>query len=293
MIGRLDAWQRRHRVAGFGHAVLRKYLDDGGPREAALITYYGFLSLFPVLLLAVDLISRVLVNRPGLRSRTIGAFVPEPLRADVEQAVAHLPTSAVALVAGLCGLAYTAAGVLLSVYQTLNHLAAVPYRERSGVLSRCLRVLAGLVVLLSAVVATASLPPAGAFVVAFGALWLIARLLLDRPAPLRALWPGALIGAAAVTLTLQLGAAVLPRLIRGAGPVYGGFATVAGIFTLLYVVSNALVGAAEVAAVRWGRLWPRAMDRGHPSPADLRAVALLKREQERLSAEGTRRRPDR
>jgi hypothetical protein len=106
-------------------------------------------------------------------------------------------------------------------------------------------------------------------------------LLLDRPAPLRSLWPAALIGALAVTTTLNVGALVLPRLVRGAGLIYGGFATVAGVFTLLYVLSNVLVLGAEVAAVRHGRLWPRGSGADRPTGADRRAQALLTREQDR------------
>jgi membrane protein len=41
-----------------------------------------------------------------------------------------------------------------------------------------------------------------------------------------------------------------------AGPVYGSFATVVGMFALLYLVGQALVYAAEVAAVRHARLRP-------------------------------------
>ncbi|MFI1996385.1 YihY/virulence factor BrkB family protein [Actinoplanes sp. NPDC020271] len=282
MIGRLDDWQRRHRVPGFVWAVTRKYLDDGGPREAALITYYGFLSLFPALLLGVAVVSRALTTRPGLRQEVVGAFVPPSLRADVDAAVAALPTSSAALVVGLIGLAYTASGVVMSAYATLNHVAAVPHRRRSGLISWYLRVLAGLAVLLTGVVTATLLPAAGTFVAAFTVLQLVAWLLLDRPAPLRALWPAGLIGATGVTLLLKLGAVVLPGLIRRAGPIYGGFATVAAVFTLLYLLSNVLVLAAEVAAVRWGRLWPRALDGSRPAPADLRAYELLRKEQERL-----------
>jgi membrane protein len=59
---------------------------------------------------------------------------------------------------------------------------------------------------------------------------------------------------------------------------------VAGIFALLYLVSQALVYSAEVAAVRYARLWPRALDVNRPTPADARAMALLAREQERIQA---------
>jgi membrane protein len=72
--------------------------------------------------------------------------------------------------------------------------------------------------------------------------------------------------------------------VSKAGPVYGSFATVAGMFTLLYLVSQALVYSAEVAAVRYAGLWPRALDLNRPTAADTRALALLAREQERIPA---------
>ena len=122
----------------------------------------------------------------------------------------------------------------------------------------------------------------GSALVVFGVLLLGAKVLLARPAPVRALWPGAIVGAAAVTVVLNVGAPLLARLVAKAGPVYGSFATVAGMFALLYLVGRALVYAAEVAAVRHARLWPRALDLNHPTEADARALTLLAREQERI-----------
>jgi membrane protein len=124
----------------------------------------------------------------------------------------------------------------------------------------------------------------GSALVVFAVLLLGAKVLLARPAPVGTLWPAAVLGAATVTLLLNLGAALLAGLVRKAGPVYGSFATVAGIFGVLYLVSQALVYSAEVAAVRYARLWPRALDLNRPTPADARALALLAREQERIPA---------
>jgi membrane protein len=104
----------------------------------------------------------------------------------------------------------------------------------------------------------------GSALVVFAVLLLGAKLLLVRPAPVRALWPGAILGAAAVTVVLNAGAPLLARLVTKAGPVYGSFATVAGMFALLYLVGQALVYAAELAAVRYARLWPRALERCSP-----------------------------
>jgi uncharacterized BrkB/YihY/UPF0761 family membrane protein len=304
-VNRIIAWadrvQRRHGFLGFPYAVIKKYGDDDGGREAALITYYGFLSIFPLLLLGVAVLSRVLADNPELRQRLITAIVPQALRSTVESSVTSLPAPTVPFIVGLIGLLFSGTGVVFSAYQTLNHVAAVPRRLRAGVWSRYLRVFGMLATLLLGaltvgaltVVVTAlpGLPEAeraaaalGSAVVILAVLLCGARLLLARPAPFRALWPAAVPGAAAVTLVLNLGAPLLARLVSKAGAVYGSFATVAGMFALLYLVNQALVYAAEVAAVRYAGLWPRALDVNRPTAADLRAYALLAREQERIPA---------
>ena len=124
----------------------------------------------------------------------------------------------------------------------------------------------------------------GSALIIFMVLLLGARLLLSRPAPFRALWPSAALGAVAVTLVLSLGPPLLAELVRRAGPVYGSFATVAGMFALLYLVSQALVYSAEVAAVRYARLWPRALDQKRPTAADARAITLIARRARALPA---------
>jgi uncharacterized BrkB/YihY/UPF0761 family membrane protein len=296
--------QRRYPPLGFTYAVVRKYGDDGGGREAALITYYGFLSLFPLLLLGVAIVSQVLVENADLRQQLVEAMVPPRLRSTVDGAMAELPTSPVAFVVGLIGLFLSATGAVFSAERTLNHIAAVPYRQRMGIVSRWLRVVVTVLILLAGVVAVggltvavAALPwlttggrlvaAAGSGLVVFLVLLFGTRLLLGHRARLGVIWPAAAIGSATVTLMLTIGATVLARLVVRAGPVYGGFATVAGIFALLNMVSRALVFAAEVAVVRHGRLWPRSIDPWDPdpTPADALALGLLAREQERIPSQ--------
>ena len=124
---------------------------------------------------------------------------------------------------------------MFSAYQTLNHVAAVRYRFRAGFLSRYVRVFAVLATLMAGALATGALTvvatalhgqPAvqraaavlGSALVVFAVLLLGAKLLLARPAPVRALWPGAVLGAAAVTVVLNAGAPLLARLVTKAGP---------------------------------------------------------------------------
>ena len=251
LVNRVIAWadgmQRRHGVLGFPYAVVKKYGDDEGGRQAALITYYGFLSIFPLLLLGVAVLSRVLADHQDLRRRLTDAIVPPALQPTIEHSLATLPSSTIPFVAGLIGLLLSGTGVVFSAYQTLNHVAVVRHRRRAGFVSRYLRVFA--VLMLGAlavgtltVVATA-LPSqpgvqraaavAGSALVVFAVLLLGAKVLLARPAPVRALWPGALAGAVAVTVVLTVGAPLLARLVAKAGPVYGSFATVAGMFASL------------------------------------------------------------
>ena len=296
-----DGLQRRHGLLGFPYAVIKKYGDDEGGREAALITYYGFLSIFPLLLLGVAILSRVLVSDPDLRQRLITAIVPPVLQSTVEHALTTLPTSPVPLVAGLIGLLFAGTGIAFSAYQTLNHVAAVPRRLRPGFFSRYIRVFVMLATLMLGALAVGALTVAatalpsfpgaeravaalGSAVIIFAVLLLAAKLLLARPAPFGALWPAAAAGAVAVAVLLSLAPPLLARFVSSSGAVYGSFATVAALFAVLYLISQALVYSAEIAAVRHAGLWPRAMDQTRPTTADVRAQTLLAREQERMPA---------
>jgi membrane protein len=299
VLARLDRFQREHGAVGFPYAVITKYLDDDGPRHAALITYYGFLSIFPLLLLGVAIVSRVLATNPELRHSVITAIVPPALQSTVDAAASALPTSPVAFVIGVIGLIWSATGVVYAAYRTLNHVAGVRMRDLPMPVGAYTRVIGVSLLLLVGViagggltVAAAALPSIGlpdrlfaalgTGVAAFAVLLVGVKILLLRPAPLSTLWRPAASGALLLALVLHVGAPLLTGLVRKAGPVYGAFATVAGLFALLYLVSQALVAVAEIAAVRRVRLWPRALDNTNPTEADERALALLAREQERI-----------
>ena len=295
----MDEVQQRYGVLGFPYAVLKKYLDDGGGRYAALITYYGFLSVFPILLVAASVVSTALVNRPDLREDMVAALVPPALQETVNTALAAMPVSGLPLVIGVVGLLLSGTGVAFSAYETLNHLAAVPRRSRFGLLSRYARVLLMVVAVLvgglsvaALTVASGALPDIGELqrvvaslataLVVFLVLLAAATVLVARPVPLRTSWLPAAMGALIVTVVLSLGTRLLAPLVARSGPVYGSFASVAAIFALLYLVSQALLYAAEVAVVRQRRLWPRALVTSRPTQADMVALTRLASVQERI-----------
>lgn len=297
-----DRTQQAHAVLAFPYAVMKKYGDDQGARHAAMLTYYGFLSIFPVLLLVVIGLTRVLNDNPELRAEVIDAIVPPEFRETVDAAVQALPTSGLPLILGVVALLLSGLGIVFSAYHTLNATANVPHRRRHQFFPRYLRILAMLLLLLLGIAgigamttALGALPDlpgvsrvgavAGTTALVFALLWAAVELLLPHRARFVIVWPAALVGSIVVAGMLTYGAAVLPPLVARSGAVYGSFATIVALFTLLFLVSQALVIAAELAVVRRRRLWPRGLNPLAPTEADRRALTLLAREQERTKIE--------
>src|SRR5688572_2915782 len=67
VLGAFDRWQRRQPAAAFPVAVARKFLDDRASSLAALIAYYAFFSLFPLLLVLASILGFVLQDDPSLQ----------------------------------------------------------------------------------------------------------------------------------------------------------------------------------------------------------------------------------
>ena len=61
----VDEYQQRHASFGFPVAVVKKFADDQAGKLAALIAYYGFFSLFPLLLLFATILGFVLNGNPS------------------------------------------------------------------------------------------------------------------------------------------------------------------------------------------------------------------------------------
>jgi uncharacterized BrkB/YihY/UPF0761 family membrane protein len=293
-----DALQQRHVVLGFPVAVVKKYGDDGGARLAAMFTYYAFLSLFPALLLVVVALTRVLQGDEQLRDEWIDAIVPKEFQSTVENALNALPTDGVGLAIAVVALLLSALGIVFSGYQTLNALANVPHRRRLPFFLRYVRIFAMLLLLLvgaigigALTVLSGALPDLpglsrlslflGSAGLTFLLLWASVELLLPHRARFAIVWPAATVGSLAIAGLFSVGAVVLPRLVARSGAVYGSFASIVGTFTVLLIVGQALIFAAEIAVVRRQRLWPRGLDPLAPTIADRRALTLLAREQER------------
>jgi membrane protein len=67
LIAAVERRQRRHATAAFAFAVLRRFGDDRASSFAALIAYYAFFSLFPLLLAFASILGFVLEDDPSPR----------------------------------------------------------------------------------------------------------------------------------------------------------------------------------------------------------------------------------
>src|SRR5580765_3983898 len=103
LLGWLDARQQRHHALSFPYAVIKKYGDDQAGHQAALITYYGFLSLFPLLIVATSVVDMITRHNDSLRDRLLANVTHYlPVIGTQLQASIHSNTkTGVALVIGI------------------------------------------------------------------------------------------------------------------------------------------------------------------------------------------------
>ena len=278
---RLDAFQRRHRWAGYPLAVVYKYADDQGNYLAALIAYYAFLSLFPLLLLLASVLGFFLRGDPELRQQLLNSALAQfPLMQDNLDAPEGLRGSGLGLTLAVLTAVYGSLGVAQAVQNAMNTAWAVPRNNRPNPLlargrSILLLLTTGLTILgttvLSAMGSTGSafgvdLGPVRQVVLVLLSVALNAvvcvlgfRIATAIPLPLKHVLPGALAAAVAWQLLQSFGASYVASVVQGAGATAGVFAFVLGLIGWLFLGAVALVLCVEANVVRARRLYPRAL----------------------------------
>ena len=169
VIERMDRFQRRHPAASFPLAVLYKYFEDFGPYLAALIAYYGFVSLFPLLLLLATVLGFVLAGDPGLQHQVLHSALRQfPVVGAQLGQPKQLGGGTVGLVVGIAGLLYGGLGVAQAAQYAMNTAWRVPRNNRPNPFKargRSLVLLgtAGLAVIATTVLSTLGTVQAGSF----------------------------------------------------------------------------------------------------------------------------------
>lgn len=288
---RVDDIQRHQRVLAFVVALLKRFGDDRGSQYAALLAYYGFFSLLPMLLVLTTILARVLADDPALQEKiitTVTDHVPVT-GTTVADNVRSLDSSGAALVIGLVAIAYGALGFMNTAQDAFNTMWGVPRFRWPNLAVRAVRSL-GVVLIVGSALALASVSgsvitaldlPAGAralglvasYVFNTVALLLCFRLLISERIAFRTLAPGAIAGGIGLLLLQVIGAWYLRLVVARADALYGVFAAAIGLLVWIGLQARVLLLAGEINVVRARHLYPRSLTGRRLGPADRDALA--------------------
>jgi YihY family inner membrane protein len=301
---RIDAYQQRRPWLSFPFAVIKKFGDDRAGNLAALIAYYGFFSLFPLLLTFVSILGIVLKGNVELQQRLLDSALRDfpVIGEQIAKDIHAISGNAVVLAIGILGTLWAGLGVTQAAQTAMNQVWDVPRKAWPNFLKSRLRGLILLVVLGSLTVAATfatGLASSGgpAFVgVVVGiavslvlnlALFLLAyRVLTAKDLSWGDVFPGAAVASVIWTAMQSLGTYYVTHQIKNASDVYGTFALVIGLLVWIYLGAQMFLMAAEVNVVRKGHLWPRSVLQQPPlAPADEAVMERGAKVEERIPDE--------
>lgn len=278
----LDRFQQRHPWAGLPLAVLYKFIDDQGNVLAALITYYAFVSLFPLLLLLVTVLGYALYGNEELQSQVLNSALSQfPVIGDqLTTNIDPLQGKVLGLVVGILGSLYGGLGVAQAGQNAMNKVWAVPRNARPNPIkargiSLLLLLLLGSGVLTTTVLSALSTSAAeygsdlgvGARIlatvlsVAVNAVLFVAafRLMTAEQITAKEVRGGALAAAVCWQVLQQIGTYYVAHELKGASATYGVFGLVLGLLAWIYLGALVIVMCAEYSVVRARKLWPRGL----------------------------------
>ena len=296
-----DRYQQRHKGAAIPWAVIKKFGDDQAGNLAALMAYYAFFSIFPLLLVFTTILGFVLQGTDKLyddvRNSVLGQF---PVVGDQLHS-GQLSGKATALVLGLITALWAGLGVTMAAQRAFDRVWAVPFKDRPNFVHSRLRGLLLLICLGIMFVASAAattlattvfggpLAKIGGYAITLGVnfcLYVLAfRFLTSAIIPTRSLWLGAGVGALFLSVMQLVGTIYVKRVISHASNTYGTFATVIGLLVWLHLIAQLTLYAAEINVVVVRRLWPRSLFGPPDEPADRETLRALAKVEERHEGE--------
>ncbi len=300
----IDDLQRRWKFTAFLWAVQKKYSDDRGGYLSALITYYGFLSVFPLLLAAFTVVAYVMSGDhsaiASLESHVGSYPIIGPAARQLQGKSLH--GQPFALVIGVLGLIWGAQGLAQAAQFTMEEAWNQPNKNRPGFLPRTLRsfgwyAVFGLGVVVSTFISSigtllhwaggdilstllAVLFDVGLFVVSF---W----ILTPESVAVKDLAPGAAVAGTAWAILTGIGVGLV-HMLAHSNSLYGTFTPVLALLAFIYLMARISILAIEANVVRIRRLWPRSLNNENLTAADLTQLEQLAGKEERVRPEQVR-----
>jgi YihY family inner membrane protein len=295
IIQTIDNFQRRHKFVGFPLAVIKKYSDDEAGYQAALLAYYGFLSLFPLLLVLTTILQIVLKHNIELQDKIIShatTFFPI-VGAHLQQSIHMISKTGPALAAGSIFTLYGARGFADVFRHSVNHVWQIPRQQRSGfplnlAKSLIIIIMGGLGLIIVSVVAGYG-EAAGrnafvqlgfallSFVILFGLFTFLIKISLPMRINFKDVRAGAAIAAIGLGILQLVGGYLVTHELKHLDSLYGTFALVLGLFFWLYLQAQVVLYSLEIETVYLFKLWPRSLIADNLTPEDIRAYKLYTR----------------
>jgi YihY family inner membrane protein len=291
VLTKADRYQREHAWLGFPIAVFKKFGEDRAGQLAALVAYYGFFSLFPLLLALVTITGIALANNPDLQEEILDSALAQfpVIGEQIRENVRALKGSGLALAIGLGAALWSGLAGIKAAQNGMDSIWNVPVKHQPSFPVAILRAVAmlvtlGLFLLLSSFLGGVAagtetratwlqvVGVAGSFLLNFLVFWVAFRVLTVEDVSWGAVFPGALAGAVLWSALQALGGYIIGHRLESASEVYGVFAVVIGLLTWLYLGAQAVLLTAEVNVVRAKGLWPRSLDPESLTEADRRAL---------------------
>lgn len=270
---RVDAFQQRHAVLGFPIGVIYKFFDDYGTYLAALVTYYAFVSIFPLLLLATTILSIVLQGHPHLQQELIDSALSEfPVIGDQLKTPESLSGSWVAILVGAIVALYGALGAAQAIQYVSNQVWQVPRNNRPNpFVARGKSIVIILImgigvfgisianVIIGRWTHNGWIADIVAFPVIVASITFIFQLgPSSRVRPWHVL-PGAIVAAILLRVLQGFGSSYVSGVVAKSSSVDGVFAIVLGLLAFVYLVAMSLILSMEINVVWRKRLFPRSL----------------------------------
>lgn len=296
----VDRFQRRHPVLGFPLALIYKFFDDQGNYLAAMVAYYAFIAIFPLLLLASSILGFVLQGNPDLQERMLDSALSQfPIIGDQLGRQEGLSGSTSGVIIGALAATYGAMGLGQAIQNTMNTAWTVPRNSRPNPILLRAKSLVLLATAGMAVVGVSTVSILGsnaeifspaansairwliriASIVVVGLmLTLLFTMATARDHPFWSAAPGAFTLAIGWQVLQLVGTTYVEKVINVTDGMNKTFALVLGLVGFLYLMAVAGIVGIEVNVVLVRRLWPRALltpftDRVDLTDADRRAYA--------------------
>lgn len=262
-------------------AVVYKFFDDQSNYLAAIITYYAFIAIFPILLLASSILGFVLQGRPKLQQEVLNSTLSQfPIIGDQLGRPEGLQGSTAGLIVGALAALYGSLGLGQAIQNAMNIAWSVPRNSRPNPILLRLK---SLFLLLSAgvsVLAVSVLSALGSSTQVFGegldltfrvlislatvllvgtVLTLLFRFAVARELGFGKAAPGAFVVAVQWQGLQYVGALYATKVLAQTSAMNKTFGLVLGLIGIIYLASVMAMLGIQVNVVLVRRLWPRAL----------------------------------